>query len=183
MNREEALKSIEARVSNANLVKHMLATEAVMRALAKRLGQDEAEWGLAGLLHDIDIDLIQGDLTRHSKLGAELVRELGASEAISYAVLCHNQVHSVPRLSLLDKALYSADPLAGLITAATLVRPDRKLSGLDVSSVLKRFKEKRFAAAIVREQIADCTELGMQMDEFVALALKAMQEVAPGLGL
>lgn len=183
MNREEALKSIEARVSNANLIKHMLATEAVMRALARRLGQDEAEWRLAGLLHDIDIDLVHGDLTTHSKVGAELVKELGASDSISYAILCHNQVHGTPRLSLLDKALYSADPLTGLITAAALVRPDKKLAGLDISSVLKRFKEKRFAAAIARQQIADCTELGMQMDEFVALALQAMQEVAPTLGL
>ncbi len=183
MDRDNALNSIEAKVANVNLVKHMLATEAIMLALARRLGQDEKEWGLTGLLHDIDVDLTQDNFANHSKLGADLARELGATESMAQAILCHNKVHGILRHSLLDKALYCVDPLTGLITAATLVRPDKKLAGLDASNVLKRFKEKRFAAGADREQIACCRELGLELDEFIDLGLKAMQQIAPGLGL
>ena len=184
MNRKEVLESIWENVGSQNLVKHMLATEAVMRALAQRLGEeDEEEWGLTGLLHDIDVELTEGDMNAHSKLGADLAGELGASEAMTHAVLCHNQAHGVPCESRLDKALFCADPLTGLITAATLVRPDKKLAGLTTKSVLKRFKEPRFAAAVDREQLASCHELGLELGEFVELGLKAMQAVAADLGL
>ena len=104
MNRKEALESIKANVENENLIKHMLATEAIMQALAKRLGEDEEEWGLTGLLHDIDMELTQGDMNTHSKLGADLARELGATEAMAHAILCHNATHSIPQETQLDKA-------------------------------------------------------------------------------
>ena len=142
MTREEALDSVKANVENPNLVKHMLATEAIMRALARRFGEDEEEWGLTGLLHDIDMELTEGDMKTHSKLGADLARELGVSEAMAHAILCHNAAHGIPPVTKLDKALFCTDPLTGLITAAALVRPDKKLAGLEAKSVLKRFKEK-----------------------------------------
>ena len=183
MEREEALDSVRANVENENLVKHMLATEAVMRALARRFGEDEEEWGLTGLLHDIDVELTEGDMSSHSKLGADLAREMGASEAMTHAILCHNQSHGVPPETKLDKALFCADPLSGLITAAALVRPDKKLAGVEAKSVRKRFKEKSFAAGASREQIASCSELGLELDEFIELGLKAMQGIAPDLGL
>jgi len=183
MTREEALDSVKANVENENLVKHMLATEAIMLALAKRLGENEEEWRLTGLLHDIDMDLTEGDMNSHSKLGADLVREMGASEAMVHAILCHNQAHGVPLETKLDKALFCADPLTGLITAATLVRPDKKLASVEANSVKKRFKEKSFAAGANREQIARCSELGIQLDEFIELGLKAMQRIAKDLGL
>ena len=183
MNRKEVLDSIRENVGNQNLVKHMLATEAVMRALAQRLDEDKKEWGLTGLLHDIDVELTEGDMNAHSKLGADLAGELGASETMAHAILCHNSAHGVPCESRLDKALFCADPLTGLITAAVLVRPDRKLAGLTTNSVLKRFKEPRFAAAVDREQIASCHELGLELGEFIELGLKAMQTVAADLGL
>lgn len=183
MTREEALDSVRANVDNENLVKHMLATEAIMEALAGRLGEDEEEWGLAGLLHDIDVELTGGDMTNHSKLGADLVREMGVSEAVVHAILCHNEAHGIPREAKLDKALFCADPLTGLITAAALVRPDKKLAGVEANSVRKRFKEKSFAAGASREQMASCSELGLELDEFIELGLKAMQGIAPTLGL
>ena len=183
MNRKEVLDSIRENVENQNLVKHMLATEAVMRAMAQRLGEDEEEWGLTGLLHDIDVELTAGDVSAHSKLGSDLARELGASEAMAHAILCHNQAHGVPCESRLDRALFCADPLTGLITAAVLVRPDKKLAGLTAKSVLKRFKEPRFAAAVDREQVASCHELGLELAEFIELGLKAMQAIAADLGL
>ncbi len=183
MNREEALNSIKANVENANLIKHMLATEAIMRALARRFGEDEAEWGITGLLHDIDVELTEGDMNSHSKLGADLARELGASETMAHAILAHNERHGVSLDTRLDRALFCADPLTGLITAATLVRPDKKLAGLEAKSVRKKFKEKSFAAGASREQIAMCSELGLELDEFIGLGVEAMQGIAADLGL
>ena len=183
MTREEALDSVRANVENENLVKHMLATEAIMRALAERLGEDEEEWRLTGLLHDIDVELTEGDMSNHSKLGADLVREMGASETIAQAILCHNEAHGIPLETKLDKALFCADPLTGLITAAALVRPEKKLASVEAKSVRKRFKEKSFAAGASREQIASCSELGLELDEFIELGLKAMQGIAKELGL
>ncbi|MFC2015178.1 HD domain-containing protein [Chloroflexota bacterium] len=183
MTREEALDSLQDNVENTNTIKHMLATEAIMRALAERLGEDEEEWGITGLLHDIDLELIEGDMSTHSRLGADLVREMGASEAIAHAILTHNEEHGIPLESNLDKALFCADPLTGLVTAAALVRPDKKLASVEVKSVRKRFKEKSFAAGANRESIATCSNLGIELDEFIELGLKAMQGIANELGL
>ncbi|MFC2034865.1 HD domain-containing protein [Chloroflexota bacterium] len=183
MTREEALDSVRANVENNNLVKHMLATEAIMRTLARRLGEDEEEWGLTGLLHDVDVELTDGDMNNHSRLGADLVREMGVSEVMVHAILCHNGAHGILPETKLDKALFCADPLTGLITAAALVRTDKKLVGVEAKSVRKRFKEKSFAAGASREQIASCSELGLELDEFINLGLEAMKGIAVGLGL
>ncbi len=183
MDRDEALDSIEGNVDNANLLKHMVATEAIMRALARRLGEDEDEWGLTGLLHDIDVELTDGDASAHSRLGSDLARELGASEVMADAILRHNEAHGIPLETKLDRALFCADPLTGLITAGTLVLPDKRLADLKAKSVRKRFKEKSFAAGASREQIATCSELGIELDEFIEMGVEAMQGVAASLGL
>ncbi|RJQ40884.1 MAG: HDIG domain-containing protein [Dehalococcoidia bacterium] len=183
MTREDALDSISVNVENANLRKHMFATEAIMRALAKRLGEDEETWGLTGLLHDIDVELTEGDKASHSVLGADLARELGASEEMAQAILKHNETHGLKPTTKLEKALICADPLTGLITAAALVLPDKKLAKLEAASVLKRYKEKGFAAGANRELIAGCSELGLSLEEFIALGLGAMQGIAGELGL
>ncbi len=183
MTREEALSSVKANVENENLIKHMLATEAIMRDLARRLGEDEEEWGLAGLLHDIDVELTQGDMHTHSKLGADLARELGASEAVVHAILYHNEAHGIPRETKLDEALFCVDPLTGLITTAALVRPDKKLASLEAKSVIKKFKQKGFAAGVNRQQITRCNEIGIEFDQFIELGLMAMQTIAADLGL
>ena len=183
MDREEALESIRENVENENLIKHMMATEAIMIALAQRFGEDENEWGLAGLLHDIDVELTEGDMTTHSKLGADLARDLGAGEAIAEAILTHNETHGIVPRTKMEKALFCADPLTGLITAAVLVRPDKKIANLEVKSVRKRFKEKSFAAGASREQIAKCSEIGLELDEFIAIGVEAMQGIAPELEL
>ncbi|MDD4876109.1 MAG: HD domain-containing protein [Dehalococcoidales bacterium] len=183
MTREEALNSIKVNVRNENLVKHMLATEAIMRTLAKRFNDDVEEWGLAGLLHDIDVELTNGDMSTHSKLGADLIRELGASESIAHAVLCHNEAHGVPKETTLDKALFCVDPLTGLITATALVRPDKKLAGLEAKSVIKKFKQKGFAAGANRQQISQCSEINIDFEEFIELGLTSMKAIAADLGL
>lgn len=179
-NREEILDSIHGNVQDKNMIKHMLATEAIMRALAKKLGEDEEEWGITGLIHDIDMELVEGDMSSHSKLGADIAQELGANETMTHAILCHNEAHGVPRETKLDKALFCADPLSGLITAAALVRPD-KLSGLTTKSVMKRFHEKSFAAGVNREQVAQCQEIGLELEEFISLGIEAMKGIASEL--
>ncbi len=183
MDKNSALKEIRDRVKNENLVRHMLATEAIMRELAPRFGGDAEEWAMAGLLHDIDVEIVNGDMQEHSRQGADIVRQLGAGEAIAHAVLTHNEAHGVPPESNLDKALFCADPLTGLITAAALVRPEKKLALVEAKSVRKRFKEKSFAAGANRDNIAKCSALGLELDEFIEIGLKAMQGVAAELGL
>ncbi len=183
MNREEALQAVRQNIKNENLVKHMLAAEAIMRLLARRFGENEEEWGLAGLLHDIDLEQIGDDMNIHSKRGAEMAKQLGASDTVCHAILCHNGAHGEPFQTLMDKALFCADPLTGLITACALVRPDKKLAGLEAKSIQKRFKAKSFAAGANREQIAKCCEIGLELDDFIALGLEAMKIVADSLGL
>jgi len=182
MKRAEFLNSITANIQDKNTIKHMLATEAIMKALAKKLGENEEEWGLTGLIHDIDLELVGGDLNTHGKLGADIARELGASEEMAHAILSHNEIHGVPREAKLDKALSCVDPLTGLITACALVRPD-KLSGLSTRSVMNHFRQPRFAAGASREQIASCRELELELEEFIALGIKAMQGIAEELDL
>lgn len=183
MNRDEALISIRSNVKNENLIRHMIATEAIMRALAHRFGENEEEWGLAGLLHDIDVEVTGGDMTLHSKSGAEMVKELGCNDTICHAILTHNEAHGIDCTSLMDKALFCADPITGLITAGALVRPDKKLAGVEAKSIRKRFKEKSFAAGASRENIAKCGEIGLELDAFIELGLEAMKSVAVELGL
>jgi len=183
MNRELLLKEVRKYVSNENLVKHMIATEAIMRALAGRFGQDKDEWGTAGLLHDIDVEITNADLAVHGKPGAEMARKLGASEAACHAILTHNETLGVAFDSLLDKALYCTDPLTGLITAGALVRPEKKLAAVEARSIRKRFKEKSFAAGANREQIARCSDIGIDLDTFIEIGLDAMKGIAAELGL
>jgi putative nucleotidyltransferase with HDIG domain len=183
MDRQAALENVKSNIKNQNLVKHMIATEAIMRALAKRFGEDEEEWGIAGLLHDIDLDIVGDDMTVHGRVGADMAKKAGANEVMVHAILCHNEMLGVKRENNFDKALYCADPLTGLITAAALVRPEKKLAFVEAKSVARRFKEKSFAAGANREQIASCSELGLELNEFIGLGLKAMQGVAGDLGL
>jgi putative nucleotidyltransferase with HDIG domain len=183
MERKYALLAVEANVEDASTIKHMLATEAVMKALAKRLGEDEDEWALAGLLHDIDVELTDDDPKSHSTLGADMARDMGAGDAVAKAILCHNEEHGISCETLMEKALYCCDPLTGLITASAMVRPDKKIAGLDIESLKRRYGEKRFAAGASREQIALCSEIGLELDELLLIGLKAMQKVSGKLGL
>ncbi len=182
IDRDEALSSIQANVQDKDTVKHMLATEAIMRALAKKLGKDEDEWGLTGLLHDIDVELVEGDMSSHSKLGADIARELGASEKMAHAILCHNEAHGIPRETKLDKALFCASPLSKLITTVALVHPD-KLSGLTTESVMKHFKEEGFAAEVDRDLVLSCQEIGLGLEEFISLGIEAIKDSASELEL
>jgi len=183
MERSEALRLVQKHVSNKNLVNHCIATEVIMASLAERLGVDAADrerWALAGLLHDLDYAETADDFEQHGLRSAEMLKGLVDDEII-HAILAH--AGKAPCSSLMDKALYAADPTTGFIVAAALVRPEKKLACLEVRSLVKRWKEKAFARGANREQMASCSELGLERDEFLALSLEAMQARSDELGL
>lgn len=182
MTREEAYKLITERVRDKNLVKHMLAAEAIMRALALRFGEDVERWGLAGLLHDLDLPQTAGNPEQHGLTAAKELEETGVDEEILDAIRVHPGFGR-PRNTLMAKALFCSDPLTGLIVASALIRPSKKLGETNAKSVLKRFKEKRFAAGANRDDIRACSEIGLDLEEFVSISLSAMQEIHKELGL
>ncbi len=182
--REYYLNTLKEKVGDENLIKHMLAVEAIMRAIARRLGEDEEKWGLTGLLHDIDYEVTKDDPYKHSLVGGQWLEEMGMPEDIVHAVKAHNERHGIERNTLLSKALWIADPISGFIIAVALVRPDKKLESVEVKSMKKKFKEKSFAAGADRDQISACEkELGISLDEFFEISLSAMKGIAADLGL
>lgn len=183
MNRTEALESIRENVESEKMVRHMLATEAVLGALAHRLGEDEMEWGLTGLVHDIDIELIDGDMYIHGKLGADLVREMGANETMAHAVLCHNPRYKITRETRLDTALICADALPKIIMATAQAHPDKKLALVNTGMIEETFRDEKLAPEADRGRIALCADLGLSREEFIELGLVALQKIAPSLGL
>ena len=181
--RDTVLHLVAEHVANDHLRRHMLATEAIMRAVAERLGEDRDEWGLAGLGHDLDAEEAGEDFSRHGVLAAAALAAAGASPKVVHAVAAHNPATGTATEDAIDVALIAADQLSGLITAATLVRPDKALPGVAVKSLRKRFRETAFARAVDRDSIARCAELGLEMDELLAIGLAAMQSIAAELGL
>ncbi|QNO14379.1 HDIG domain-containing protein [Alkalicella caledoniensis] len=183
MERQQALSLVKEHVKNKNLVKHMLAAEYVLGHLAENFNEDKEKWSLAGLLHDIDYDQTADDPKKHSILGAQILESHNINPEIVYAVKVHNEAHGFERITKLDKALHSSDPLTGLIVASALIHPDKKLNSIDTQFVLNRFNEKHFAKGANREQIAKCEEIGLTLEEFIDIGLKAMQKNHKELGL
>jgi len=155
-----------------------------MKALARRFNEDEEKWGLAGLLHDIDYEKVKDDMSQHSLVGAKMLEDLGLDKDICQAVKVHNEAHGIAPETLMEKALFAADPLTGLIVAAALVLPSKKIKDLTADNVLNRFKEKAFARGANREIIGKCEELlGLGLEEFTKIGLGAIQEIDSDLGL
>ena len=162
-------------------VRHLISVEGVMRALARRFGEDEDRWALAGLFHDLDQDQTGEDLERHAFVAAGWLREAGVEEPVVNAVLAH--AHERYRTDLMSKAVVHADAIAGLLVAAALVRPERS-AGMKVSSIKKKLKEKAFAPGVDREEVYGAEEtLGLPLDEFIAVSVTGLQQVAPEIGL
>lgn len=181
--REEAIQLLNEHIESENMKKHCLASEAVMRALARRLGRDEEEWGLAGLLHDIDVEITHADPYTHGPHAAHLLKGKVTEDALD-AIVMHNEVATGrERSTEFQHALAAGETVTGLITATALVYPDKKVSSVKVKSVTKRMKEKAFAASVRREVILECEKIGLPLDEFAGLALNAMQEISDDLGL
>ncbi len=183
MNREDAFAIVNEYVKNPNLVKHMLAVEAAMRFYARKFGEDEEKWAVAGLLHDFDWE-IHPTMEEHPLAGEPILREHGVPEEIIHAVLSHASHTGIPRKTLMEKALFACDEVTGLITAVALVRPSRALYDLKVKSVKKKWKDKSFAAGADREEMEKgAEEFGVELWEHVANVIEAMNEIAESLDL
>jgi len=183
MNRDDALAIVKHYVKNPNLVKHMLAVEAAMRFYARKFGEDEEKWAVAGLLHDFDWE-IHPTMEEHPSAGEPILREHGVPDEIIRAVQSHADHTGIPRETLMEKALFACDEITGLITAVALVRPSRALYDLKPKSVKNKWKDKSFAAGANREEIEKGTaEFGLDLWEHVANVIEAMNAIADTLGL
>ncbi|MFQ5855759.1 MAG: HDIG domain-containing metalloprotein [Anaerolineae bacterium] len=181
--REDAYALVNEFTKNQNLVKHMLAVEAGMRAYARHFGEDEDKWGIVGLLHDFDYEKHQ-TIPDHPLKGAEILRERGWPEEIVDAILSHADETGIPRDTKMRQALYAVDELTGLIVAVALVRPTRDIRDVELSSVKNKWGEKRFAAGVNRADIEKGVEaLGVSLDDHIQTVLSAMQGIASELGL
>lgn len=183
MQRNEALKLMQKNIKQKNLRKHCLAVEAVMAEFANYFAKDEKKWRLAGLLHDIDYEKTADQPEKHSQIGADMLAQMGMEQKIVDAVRAHNGMHELPRETLMAKTLYAADPLTGLIVASALIHPDKKLEALDTDFILNRYGDSSFAKGADRDVIASCEEIDLELEKFIEVSLKAMQNISDNLGL
>jgi putative nucleotidyltransferase with HDIG domain len=184
VNREEALELLRSYVHQENLIKHCLATEAIMRSLAERFGEDPEKWGIAGLLHDLDYEETYEIPEQHARKTAEILKEKGFPQDMIDAILAHNaEALGIERTTRFDFAITCSECITGLITATTLVYPDKKLKSVKPKSITKRMKEKGFARSVNRDLIRLCEKIDIPLPEFAVISLEAMRGIDEELGL
>jgi len=185
IDRQTALALLRQHVASDRMIKHCLASEVVLHALAVHTGNDTDRWGLAGLLHDIDVELTNADPKRHGLEAEALLRAGGVDDGeLIDAIARHNeQACARPRETPFHFLLAAGETITGLIMATALVYPDKKLASVKVKSITKRMKEKAFAASVNRETILECERAGLPLDQLAQIALGAMQGIADQLGL
>jgi putative nucleotidyltransferase with HDIG domain len=184
MDREKALQLLSSHLKNENLLKHCLASEAIMRSLARELNTDIEKWGLAGLLHDLDFEKTKDDPASHTLVSSRILEDHGIDSETIKAIKGHNaEALGINRETKLDFALAAAETVTGLIIATALIYPDKKLKSVKIKSILKRMKEKAFAKSVNREIIKECEHLGIPLERFIEISLMAMQEISNDLGL
>jgi putative nucleotidyltransferase with HDIG domain len=187
--RQDAWELMTSHTTSESLRRHMLAVEAAMRAYARKYGENEDRWGMAGLLHDFDYEQhpnprAEADPQEHPLFGSQILEEQGYPDDVIYAIKTHADYLDLPRKSPMDRALFAVDELTGLITAAALVRPDKSLYNLETKSVRKKMKDKAFARGVNRDDVINgAQDLGVDLDEHIAFVIAAMREIAPDLGL
>ena len=184
LTRPEALQLLHRHIKNEKMIFHCLASEAVMRGLAGKLGRDEEQWGLAGLLHDLDVEVTNAEPTVHGTQTEVLLKDYDVHPDILDAIRMHNECSSgKERCTEFQYALAAGETITGLIFATTYVYPDKKLTSVKPKSVVKRMKEKMFAATVKRENILECERIGIPIDQFAALAIESMLPIADEIGL
>lgn len=182
LSKDKALKILSENISEENLRKHMIAVGAIMRELAKKFGEDELIWEVTGLLHDIDYEKTKENFDEHGLLSAKMLEGKLPEESL-HAIMAHNERTGVEAKSKMDKSLLSADAISGLVVAASLVMPNKKVSEVKVKTLKEKFKDKSFARKIDRNRIKKCKEIGLDMEEFFDLSLRALLDVAGEIGL
>lgn len=181
--REDGFKLLKKYLKNENLIKHSLAVEAILKEMAKKLNEDEELWKLAGLLHDLDYEFTKEDPEKHTDLTVQLLEGLVPKEVIN-AIKSHNYHHTMQApQSLLDKSLIAADAVSGLIIATALIVPSKKLSDVELQTLINKFKDKSFARGCNRKKIELSTDVGIEPFDFLELSLNAMKNISDSLGL
>lgn len=184
MDVKKGLEILKNYVKNEKMISHCIASSAIMKKLAKIFNEDENKWALAGLLHDVDVELTNGDPNTHGQVAKEILKKYNIDNEIIEAISLHNEVSAKePRSKPFHHALAAAETISGLIFATALVYPTKKISSVKPSSVIKRMKEKRFAASVKRENIMECEKIGIPLDKFVEIALDALKEIENELTL
>src|SRR6478672_9762778 len=178
--RDDALALMHEYTASDSLRKHMLSVEAAMRAYARKFGEDEERWGIAGLLHDFDYEKYPNEAhsptAEHPAEGVRVLRSKGYPEDVLQAILGHAHYSGVPRETRMAKTLFAVDELTGLITATALVKPTKNIHEVEVRSVRKKMKDKAFARGVSREDVVNgASELGVDLDEHIAFVIAAMQ--------
>ncbi len=182
MKRKEAIELLHEYIENPRMINHCLASEAVLRALAKKLGRDEEKWALAGLLHDLDVEKV--DAKTHGLETARILTEKGVNEEIVDAIKMHNEMATgLKRTTEFQHALACGETITGMITATTMVYPDQKIASVKPKSITKRMKSAAFAASVNRDNIRECELIGIPLNEFAELSLDAMKAISDELGL
>jgi len=183
INREEALVLLRKYLRDDKLIKHSLAVEAIMKRTAGKFSKDEELWGLTGLLHDLDYDYTKEEPEKHTTIAARVLDGLLPDEAI-HAIKAHNYTHTeVMPATVLDKSLIAADAISGLVIAAALIMPSKKLAEVRVETLINKFDDNSFAKGCSRTRIELCIDAGVSLEAFLALSLKALTEIADELGL
>lgn len=185
ISREKSLALLKQHIKDPANINHSLESEAIMRALAKKLNQNIEAWGATGLLHDIDWEETTNNIEKHALIGADYLIAAGYPIELTNAIKAHNYIDnkSVAPQNLLDYALRAGETVTGLIYASALVRPDKKLASVEVKSLKKKMREKSFAAKVNRETIKECEKLGLSLDDFLDISLAAMKEIANEVGI
>ena len=183
INRDEAIELLHEHIQAENMRKHSYASEAVLRGIAKHLGKNEEEYGIAGLLHDIDVEITNADPFTHGPYAEKLLKGKITDEMLD-AIVMHNEVATgKERYTGFQHALAAGETITGLIMATTLVYPDKKIASVKTKSVTKRMKQKAFAASVKRENILECEKIGIPLNVFAEISINAMKEINTELGL
>jgi len=184
ISRADALNLVREYIRNEKTIWHCLASEEVMRALAIHFNEDPDKWGLAGLLHDLDVEITNADPKVHGLETARILEERSIDPEIIEAIKLHNEkAVDISRSTTFHHALAAGETITGLIQATTYVYPDKKIASVKSSSVVKRMKEKAFAASVKRESIMECEKIGIPLPEFAEIAVNAMRSIADQIGL
>lgn len=181
--RIQAFELLSLHIKNPRMIAHCLASEAVMKRLAEFFGEDPEEWGLCGLLHDIDVEITNADAKIHGTRSRQLLSGLQLTEDALQAIERHNEMSApAPRNKKIHHALAAAETITGLIFATAMVYPDKKISSIKPKSVVKRMKEKLFAASVKRENIMECELIGLSLADFAILSVEALTPIEHELG-
>jgi putative nucleotidyltransferase with HDIG domain len=196
IDRQKAQQVLEGNIKDPITRLHMIESEAIMKAVARKLGEDEEKWGIIGLLHDIDWELTKNNPVEHGLKMPEILKNAGGTDFLIKTIESHIYPNDNEETFLgnpkfvgkkregnLEHVLAASETLTGLIIATALIMPDKKLASVKLESLIKKFKNKSFAAKCNRETIAECEKLGVPLEEFLGIGLRALQEISDQIGL